>query len=165
VGCYGRRTATGEQFSDAKGVRFGLKLKRYAVRRAGVRRAHVFTVRHRAPAVDEHGHALEAEEPNARPRSKQEGARLSPARIGSGYRQKMSGKVRLKTRYVREHPPLRLRVFESFDRSAKVISVRAHFLIDGRATHHVNLKATENARSKIGERMAQGCLFRLEPSG
>jgi hypothetical protein len=37
-----------------------------------------------------------------------------------------------------------------------------HFLIDGRAAHHVNLKASENAQSEIVNREAQGCLFRLE---
>jgi hypothetical protein len=46
-------------------------------------------------------------------RSKTKGARLSLARIGSYYWQKMSKQLRLTTRFVRLHlPPPRLRVFK-----------------------------------------------------
>jgi hypothetical protein len=59
------------------------------------------------------GQAVEEEEPKVRPRSKTKGARLSLARIGSYYWQKVTKRLKLTTRLVREHlPPPRLRVFK-----------------------------------------------------
>jgi hypothetical protein len=59
------------------------------------------------------GRAVEEAEPAVRLASKQKGARLSLARVGSYYWQQMSRRLRLTTQFVREHlPPPRLRVFK-----------------------------------------------------
>lgn len=51
--------------------------------------------------------------PNVRLRSKTKGGRLSLARIGSYYWQKMSKQLKFTARFVREHlPPPRLRLFK-----------------------------------------------------
>jgi hypothetical protein len=63
--------------------------------------------------------------------SKQKGARLSLARIGSYYWQKMTKQLKLTTRFVRAHlPPPRLRVIQVADGSSKVISRQAFINID-----------------------------------
>ena len=59
------------------------------------------------------GRAVEEGEPKVRLGSKTKGARLSLARIGSYYWQKVTRQWKLTTRLVREHlPPPRLRVFK-----------------------------------------------------
>jgi hypothetical protein len=59
------------------------------------------------------GRAVEESQPKVRLRSKTKGARLSLARIGSYYWQKVIKQLKLTTRFVREHlPPPHLRVFK-----------------------------------------------------
>ncbi len=58
------------------------------------------------------GRAVEREQPKVRLLSKGKGARLSQARIGSYYWQKLTKQVKLTTRFVREHLPPRLRMFK-----------------------------------------------------
>ena len=59
------------------------------------------------------GSAVEESEPKVRLESRTKGARLSLARIGSYYWQRMSRQVRLTAEFVRDHlPPPRLRVFK-----------------------------------------------------
>jgi len=59
------------------------------------------------------GRAVEEEEPKVRLQSKTKGARLSLARIGSYYWQKVTKQLKLTTRFMRKHlPPPRLRVFK-----------------------------------------------------
>jgi hypothetical protein len=58
-------------------------------------------------------HAVEEEEPQVRLRSKTKGARLSLARIGSYYWQKVTKQLKLTTRFVRAHLPSPcLRIFK-----------------------------------------------------
>jgi hypothetical protein len=57
--------------------------------------------------------AVEVEQRKVRLRSKTKGARLSLARIGSYYWQRMSRQLKLTARFVREHlPPPQLRIFK-----------------------------------------------------
>ena len=59
------------------------------------------------------GRAVEESEPAVRLGSKTKGARLSLARIGSYYWQRMNKRLRLTAQFVRSHlPPPRLRVFK-----------------------------------------------------
>ena len=59
------------------------------------------------------GRAVEEAEPKVRLRSKTKGARLSLARIGSYYWQKVTKQLKLTTGFVREHlPPPQLRMFK-----------------------------------------------------
>lgn len=113
VSLYDRRMGIEEQFRDAKGHRFGMKLrwtqftKPEFVERmyllAGLALLLWTTV----------GRAVEESEPAVRLESKTKGARLSLARIGSYYWLKMSKRLRLTAEFVRQHlPPPRLRVFK-----------------------------------------------------
>jgi hypothetical protein len=102
-----------EQFRDSKGVRFGLKLRWTKFTRAEFVERMYLLVGIALLLWTSIGHAVEESEPKVRLRSKTKGARLSLARIGSYYWQKMSKQLRLTTRFVREHlPPPRLRVFK-----------------------------------------------------
>ncbi|MDQ3916989.1 MAG: hypothetical protein M3348_00675 [Acidobacteriota bacterium] len=58
------------------------------------------------------GRAGEESEPKVRLRSKSKGERLSPARVGSYYWQRVSTQLRLTAKFVREHLPPRLRRFK-----------------------------------------------------
>ena len=113
VSYYDRRMGVEEQFRDARGHRFGLKLRwtqftraEYVERMdllAGVALLLWTTV----------GHAVEESEPAVRLRSQTKGARLSLARGGSYYWLQMSQQLRLTASFVREHlPPPRLRMFK-----------------------------------------------------
>jgi Transposase DDE domain len=112
VSYYDRRMGIEEQFRDAKGCRFGLKLKWTQFTRAEfVERMYLLVGL--ALLWTSVGCAVEEEEPQVRLRSKTKGARLSLARIGSYYWQRMSKRLRLTAKFVREHlPPPRLRVFK-----------------------------------------------------
>jgi DDE family transposase len=113
VGYYDRRMGIEEQFRDAKGSRFGLKLKWTQFTRAEFVERMYLLVGIALLLWTSVGHAVEEEEPKVRLRSKTKGARLSLARIGSYYWQKMSKQLRLTARFVREHlPPPHLRVFK-----------------------------------------------------
>jgi len=113
VGYYDRRMGIEEQFRDAKGSRFGLKLKWTQFTKAEFIERMYLLVGVALLLWTSVGSAVEDEEPKVRLWSKQKGARLSLARIGSYYWQKMSKQLRLTARFVREHlPPPRLRVFK-----------------------------------------------------
>jgi hypothetical protein len=102
-----------EQFRDAKGSRFGMKLKWTQFTRAEFIERMYLLVGVALLLWTSVGQAVEDEEPKVRLRSKTKGARLSLARIGSYYWQKMSKRLRLSSRFVREHlPPPRLKVFK-----------------------------------------------------
>jgi hypothetical protein len=59
------------------------------------------------------GSAVEREEPAVRLKGKQKGGRLSLVRIGAYYWQKVTAKVRLTERFVRQHlSPPRIRLFK-----------------------------------------------------
>lgn len=113
VSYYDRRMGIEEQFRDSKGVRFGLKLRWTQFTKAEFVERMYLLVGIALLLWTSIGHAVEESEPKVRLRSKTKGARLSLARIGSYYWQKMSKQLRLTTRFVREHlPPPRLRVFK-----------------------------------------------------
>jgi hypothetical protein len=113
VSYYDRRMGIEEQFRDAKGVRFGVKLKWTRFTRAEFVERMYLLVGVALLLWTSVGRAVEEAEPKVRLRSKQKGARLSLARVGSYYRQKVARRLRLTVSFVREHlPPPRLRVFK-----------------------------------------------------
>jgi hypothetical protein len=113
VSYYDRRMGIEEQFRDTKGHRFGLKLRWTQFTRAEFVERMYLLVGVALLLWTTVGHAVEAEEPKVRLPSKSKGARLSLARIGSYYWHKAIKRVRLTTRFVRQHlPPPRLRVFK-----------------------------------------------------
>lgn len=113
VGYYDRRMAIEEQFRDAKGQRFGLKLRWTQFQRAEFVERMYLLVGVALLLWTSVGSAVEAEKPKVRLPSKAKGARLSLARIGSYYWQTVTRQVKLTTRFVREHlPPPQLRMFQ-----------------------------------------------------
>lgn len=113
VSYYDRRMGIEEQFRDAKGVRFGMKLKWTQFTKAEFVERMYLLVGVALLLWTSIGRAVEEGQPKTRLLSKTKGARLSLARIGSYYWQKMTKQVRLTTRFVRQHlPPPRLRVFK-----------------------------------------------------
>ncbi len=113
VSYYDRRMGIEEQFRDAKGHRFGLKLRWTQFTKAEFVERMYLLVGMALLLWTSVGSAVEAAEPKVRLRSKTKGARLSLARIGSYYWQKVTKRLKLTTRFVRAHlPPPRLRVFK-----------------------------------------------------
>jgi hypothetical protein len=113
VSYYDRRMGIEEQFRDAKGHRFGMKLRWTQFTKAEFVERMYLLVGLALLLWTSVGRAVEDKEPKVRLVSKTKGARLSLARIGSYYWQKVIRLVRLTTRFVREHlPPPRLRVFK-----------------------------------------------------
>jgi hypothetical protein len=113
VAYYDRRMGIEEQFRDAKGVRFGIKLRWTRFTRPEFVERMYLLVGVALLLWTTVGRAVEEAEPRVRLKSKRKGARLSLARIGSYYWLKMSRQLRLTARFVREHlPPPRLRVFK-----------------------------------------------------
>ena len=113
VAYYDRRMGIEEQFRDAKGVRFGVKLKwTHFTRPEFVERMYLM-VGVALLLWTSVGRAVEESEPKVRLESRTKGARLSLARLGSYYWQKMSQQLRLTAKFVRAHlPPPRLRMFK-----------------------------------------------------
>jgi hypothetical protein len=113
VAYYDRRMGIEEQFRDAKGCRFGLKLKWTRFTRAEfIERMYLLVGVALLPWTSV-GRAVEEAEPKVRLTSKTKGARLSLARVGSYYWQRVSKRLRLTAKFVRDHlPPPRLRVFK-----------------------------------------------------
>jgi Transposase DDE domain len=113
VSYYDRRMGIEEQFRDAKGCRFGMKLKWTQFTKAEFVERMYLLVAVALLLWTSIGRAVEESQPKTRLMSKTKGARLSLARIGFYYWQKMTKQVRLTTRFVRDHlPPPRLRVFK-----------------------------------------------------
>jgi hypothetical protein len=113
VSYYDRRMGIEEQFRDAKGVRFGLKLKWTQFTCAEFVERMYLLVGIALLLWTSVGRAVEEAQPNVRLESRTKGARLSLARIGSYYWPRVTKRIRLTTRFVREHlPPPRLRMFK-----------------------------------------------------
>ncbi len=113
VAYYDRRMGIEEQFRDAKGCRFGLKLKWTRFTRAEYVERMYLLVGVALLLWTSVGRAVEEAEPAVRLTSRTKGARLSLARVGSYYWLKMSKQLRLTASFVREHlPPPRLRMFK-----------------------------------------------------
>jgi hypothetical protein len=113
VSYYDRRMGIEEQFRDSKGVRFGVKLKWTQFTKPEFVERMYLMVGVTLLLWTTVGRAVEEAEPKVRLPSKTKGERLSLARIGSYYWQKMSRQLRLTVRFVRQHlPPPRLRMFK-----------------------------------------------------
>jgi hypothetical protein len=113
VSYYDRRMGSEEQFRDAKGQRFGLKLRWTQFTKAEFVERMYLIVGVALLLWTTVGRAVEESEPKVRLESKTKGARLSLARVGAYYWLKVSKQLRLTTRFVRSHlPPPRLRVFK-----------------------------------------------------
>jgi hypothetical protein len=113
VAYYDRRMGIEEQFRDAKGHRFGMKLRWTQFTRAEYVERMYLLVGVALLLWTSVGRAVEESEPKVRLMSKAKGARLSLARVGSYYWQQLSKQVRLTACFVREHlPPPRLRMFK-----------------------------------------------------
>jgi hypothetical protein len=113
VSYYDRRMGIEEQFRDAKGQRFGMKLRWTQFTRAEFVERMYLIVGVALLLWTSVGRAVEESEPAVRLESKTKGARLSLVRIGSYYWLKMSKQIRLTASFVREHlPPPRLRMFK-----------------------------------------------------
>src|SRR2546423_532988 len=101
-----------EQFRDAKGVRFGMKLKWTQFQRAEFVERMYLLVGLALLLWTSIGRAVEEEQPKTRLMNKTKGARLSLARIGSYYWRTITKQGKRPTRFVREHfPPPGLKVF------------------------------------------------------
>ncbi|HWS88935.1 MAG TPA: transposase [Pyrinomonadaceae bacterium] len=113
VSYYDRRMGIEEQFRDAKGQRFGMKLRWTQFTRAEFVERIYLLVGVALLLWTVVGRAVEEAEPKVRLASKTKGARLSLARIGSYYWRQLSRQLRLTAQFVREHlPPPRLRMFK-----------------------------------------------------
>ena len=112
VALYDRRMGIEEQFRDAKGVRFGLKLKWTQFTKAEFVERMYLLVGIALLLWTSVGRMVEQAQPKVRLESKTKGARLSLARIGSYYWQKVTKQLKLTTRFVRAHLPPRLRMFK-----------------------------------------------------
>jgi Transposase DDE domain len=113
VSYYDRRMGIEEQFRDAKGQRFGMKLRWTQFTKPEFVERMYLLVGVALLLWTSVGRAVEETEPKVRLVSKAKGARLSLARIGSYYWRKMSRQLKLTARFVREHlPPPRLRMFQ-----------------------------------------------------
>lgn len=113
VSYYDRRMTIEEQFRDAKGQRFGMKLRWTQFTKAEFVERMYLLVGLALLLWTSIGRAVESEQPKVRLRSKTKGARLSLARIGSYYWQTVTKRMKLTTRFVRQHlPPPCLRVFK-----------------------------------------------------
>jgi hypothetical protein len=113
VAYYDRRMGIEEQFRDAKGHRFGLKLRWTRFTRPEFVERMYLLVGVALLLWTTVGSAVEQEQPKVRLRSKSKGERLSLARVGSYYWQKVSKRLKLTASFVREHlPPPRLRMFK-----------------------------------------------------
>jgi hypothetical protein len=113
VSYYDRRMGIEEQFRDAKGQRFGMKLRWTQFTKPEFVERMYLLVGVALLLWTTVGRAVEEAEPKVRLVSRTKGARLSLVRIGSYYWQQMSTRLRLTAQFVREHlPPPRLRLFK-----------------------------------------------------
>jgi Transposase DDE domain len=113
VAYYDRRMGIEEQFRDAKGVRFGVKLRWTRFTRPEFVERMYLLVGVALLLWTSVGRAVEEAEPAVRLKSRTKGARLSLARVGSYYWRKMPQRLRLTADFVREYlPPPRLRIFK-----------------------------------------------------
>lgn len=113
VAYYDRRMGVEEQFRDAKGHRFGMKLRWTQFTRAEYVERMYLLVGVALLLWTSVGRAVEKAQPKVRLRSKSKGERLSLARVGSYYWRRVSKQLRLTAKFVRDHlPPPRLRMFK-----------------------------------------------------
>jgi hypothetical protein len=101
VSYYDRRMGIEEQFRDAKGHRFGMKLRWTQFTRAEYVERMYLLVAVALLLWTAVGRAVEEDAPKVRLESKTKGARLSLARVGSYYWRQVTKEVRLTAQYVR----------------------------------------------------------------
>jgi hypothetical protein len=102
-----------EQFRDAKGQRFGLKLRWTQFTKPEYVERIYLLVGIALMLWTSVGRAVEEAEPQARLVSRTKGARLSLVRLGSYYWREVSQQLKLTASFVRSHlPPPRLRMFK-----------------------------------------------------
>lgn len=113
VSLYDRRMGIEEQFRDAKGVRFGMKLKWTQFTKAAFVERMFLLVGIAMLLWTTIGQLVEKREPKVRLQCQRKGARLSLVRVGFYYWQRVTEKVGLTKRLVQEQlPPPRIRSFK-----------------------------------------------------
>jgi hypothetical protein len=113
VSYYDRRMGVEEQFRDAKGHRFGMKLRWTQFTRPEFVERMYLLVGVALLLWTSVGRAMEEQEPKVRLVSRTKGARLSLVRLGSYYWREMGKHLKLTASFVREHlPPPHLRMFK-----------------------------------------------------
>ena len=112
VGLYDRRMSIEEQFRDCKGVHFGLQLK-WTQFQKGEYLERMYLLLGLAMLLwTSVGRAIEKENPKVRLKCRQKGARLSLIRIGMLFWRKVTQKLKLTTKFIRQHLPLpKVRIF------------------------------------------------------
>lgn len=112
VGLYDRRMGIEEQFRDAKGTRFGVKLKWTQFTKPEFVERMMLMVGIALLLWTSVGRAVERIRPQVRLPCKRKGARLSLVRVGAYYWREVTRHTRLTLAFVRENlPPPRIRSF------------------------------------------------------
>lgn len=112
VGLYDRRMSVEEQFRDTKGVRFGLKLKWTCFTKSEYLERMYLLVGMAMLLWTSIGRFVEQENPKVRLRSRTKGARVSLVRIGMLFWRKVTEKLKLTTKFIKQHLPLpKVRIF------------------------------------------------------
>lgn len=112
VGLYDRRMSVEEQFRDAKGVHFGLKLKWTCFTKGEYLERLYLLVGVASLLWTSVGRFIETHQPKTRMRCRKKGARLSLIRIGTLFFAEVVGKLRLTTKFIRQNLPLpKVRIF------------------------------------------------------
>jgi hypothetical protein len=112
VGLYDRRMSIQEQFRDAKGARFGVKLKWTQFEKGEYLERMYLLVGLAMIVWTSVGRFVEREKPKVRMRCRKKGARLSLVRIGILFFSEVKKTLRLTTKFVKENLPLpKVRIF------------------------------------------------------
>jgi hypothetical protein len=113
VGYYDRRMGIEEQFRDGKGARFGMKLKWTQYKKPEYIERMYMLLAIAMILWTSVGRAVEKQQEQVRIECKSKGQRLSLMRVGIYYWQKVTSKVRISVRYVRDNlPPPCIRIFQ-----------------------------------------------------
>jgi len=116
VGLYDRRMAIEEQFRDAKGVRFGLKMKWTCFEKSEYLERMYLLVSVAMLLWTSIGRVIENENPKVRLRCKTKGARLSLLRIGILFWRKATASITLTTKFIKANlPKPKVRIFKWID--------------------------------------------------
>jgi hypothetical protein len=112
VGLYDRRMSIEEQFRDAKGTRFGVKLKWTQFEKGEYLERMYLLVGLAMLMWTSVGRFIERTEPKVRMRCRKKGARLSLVRIGILFFSQVRKTLRLTTKFVKANlPPPKIRLF------------------------------------------------------
>jgi hypothetical protein len=112
AGLYDRRMSIEEQFRDTKGARFGLKLKWTQFEKGEYLERMYLLVGLASLLWTSPGRFVESTQPKVRMRCRKKGARLSLIRIGTLFWRKVTEKLKLTTKFIKENLPLpKVRLF------------------------------------------------------